>query len=226
MRQLERPKSLTEMAADHIRAAIVNGDLLMGTALSEGSLAKELGISKTPVREALFRLRNEGLVTIVPQKGTFVFTADAKELKDICDLRAALETTALTFAVRRNADAFTAALRRVTTAMTDARQNDDTKTYLHLDTDFHGLFFDYCDNPYLKEAYRLIAAKMAVLRLQLGTDPAHMEKSYREHLDICAAVAAGQVAPALEILEGHIARKEGSYWNMPEEIVARRTVRT
>src|SRR4029453_15916741 len=106
MKQLERPQSLTAMAVDAIRRAIVGGDLGLGEQLSEGVLARTLGISKTPVREALQQLRNEGLVRIIPQTGSFVFTMSAHEVLELCELRLALEEAALRFAIERNREPF------------------------------------------------------------------------------------------------------------------------
>src|SRR5581483_543506 len=99
---IKRPASLTEIALQKIRKAIVEGALPLGSAISEGQLAASLGISKTPVREALAQLRIEGLVTIVPQSGTFVFTLSASEVVEICELRQMLEAAALRLALERN----------------------------------------------------------------------------------------------------------------------------
>lgn len=213
MTRLERPRSLADMATDRLRDDIVNGDIAMGAVLSESALAQTLGISKTPVREALARLRAEGLVTTRPQSGTFVFTPNPKEMRDICDLRTALEPMALTFAVKRNRPALAAALKTLCAEMAEARAEHDTRRYLQLDTAWHDALFEHSDNGYLAEAYRTIRAKMAVLRTHLGTDEAHMAKSFDEHCRMAEAVAAGQLDEALGMLEGHIARKEGSYWH-------------
>ncbi len=216
MQRIERPKSLTEIAAERIREDIVTGRIGLGEALSESVLAASLGISKTPIREALMRLQIEGLVTIVPQKGTFVFRADAKKIKDLCDVRSALEPMALRFALQRNPADFAASLQEIVGAMTAAREAGDTSAYLRLDNRFHACFFAHCDNAFLAEAYNTLAAKMAALRTRLGTDPGHMKKSYEEHKAMARAVAERRVEDALEILEGHIGRKEGSYWDEGE----------
>ena len=216
MQRIERPKSLTEMAAERIREDIVTGRIGLGEALSEGALAASLGISKTPIREALMRLQIEGLVTIVPQKGTFVFRADAKEIKDLCDVRSALEPMALRFASQRNPSALAESLQAIVAAMTAARDAGDTAEYLRLDSRFHACFFEHADNAFLTEAYNTLAAKMAALRTRLGTDPGHMKKSYEEHKAMARAIVERRLDDALGILEGHIGRKEGSYWDEGE----------
>src|SRR3546814_11787488 len=82
--RLERPKSLTELVKEHVRGRIINGELMLGEALSENVLAAQLGISKTPVREALLQLKLEGLVDIQPQRGSFVFSMEPDEAAELC----------------------------------------------------------------------------------------------------------------------------------------------
>src|SRR5471030_2539786 len=84
--RLERPQSLTEMVLTQIRELIVSGRLGLGEQLSEGALAEQLGVSRTPVREAFLRLETERLVVVRSRRGTFVFQYDASELRDICEL--------------------------------------------------------------------------------------------------------------------------------------------
>jgi biotin operon repressor len=95
LQPIERPESLTESTVKRIRQAIVSGDLGLGLPLSERQLADMLGVSKTPVREALAQLRREGLVRIVPQRGASVFTLSQQEVIDICGLRQGLTHFAL-----------------------------------------------------------------------------------------------------------------------------------
>ena len=101
IRPIERPRSLTESALVQIRDAIVAGELGLGQPLSERALSEMLHISKTPVREALARLRLEGLVRIYPQRGACVFSLSAQEVVEMCELRLALESAALRLAVER-----------------------------------------------------------------------------------------------------------------------------
>src|SRR3546814_1175987 len=93
--RLERPKSLTELVKEHVRTRITNGELMLGEALSENVLAAQLGISKTPVREALLQLKLEGLVDIQPQRGSFVFTMAPEEAAELCQYRSEEHTSEL-----------------------------------------------------------------------------------------------------------------------------------
>jgi len=214
VQRIERPKSLTELVADELRAEIVSGALDMGSALSEAGIARRLEVSRTPVREAFMRLEIEGLVRTEPQRGTFVFTLTEQQLMDICDVRVALEVAALRSSAARNPGSLNHALAEVVEAMTRLRKAGDDAGYLAEDTRFHQLFFDCADNTFLNDAYQTIASKMAALRNRLGGHPDHMAKSYREHARIAEQVAEGNVDAAVETLVRHIGRKEGSYWEL------------
>ncbi len=115
---------------------------------------------------------------------------------------------------QRRRDDLIAELREIVEAMTMARKADDVRAYLNNDTEFHAALFRHCGNPYMAKAYSLISGKMAALRNSLGTNREHMRKSFEEHKLILDAVLANDPKTASAILEGHIGRKEGSYWNL------------
>ena len=110
---LERPRSLRELALEHLRDSIVDGSLKMGQVLSERKISEELGVSKSPVREALAQLRDEGLVSIEPQKGARVFSLSEPEVSQICDFRQAIETAAFELALARDPAGLAKEMRRV-----------------------------------------------------------------------------------------------------------------
>jgi DNA-binding GntR family transcriptional regulator len=211
MKQLERPQSLTAMAVDALRRAIVSGDLGLGEQLSEGTLSRMLGISKTPVREALQQLRHEGLVRIIPQTGSFVFTMSAHEVLELCELRLTLEEAALHFAIERNRTPFLKVLKRIVTEMDRAQELGDTRGYLALDTEYHAQFFDFCGNSYMAEAYSRIVGKVAALRTHLAARPSHTKKSMAEHRAIVQAIEAGEDDTLRATLHRHIGRTKKSY---------------
>ena len=212
MNVLERPKSLTELVTEALRERIVTGEFELGSQLSEARVAKELGVSRTPVREAINRLEMDGLLKVEHQRGSFVFNLRPDELAELCDARVCLETTALTNAIRRNPEKLFERLSDCVDQMTTARRSNDDTAYLARDTEFHQHLFDCADNRFLNDAYQAIAQKMAAIRNRLGRHPEHMEKSFREHIDLTEAVRARDTERALDILKRHIDRKEGSYW--------------
>jgi len=214
MKPLERPKSLTELVTESLREWIVSGKLDLGEHLSEVRVAADLGVSRTPVREAMNRLEMEGLLNVEPQRGTFVFCLAPEEIAKLCDARVCLETTALRAAISSNPEQLQKKLHDCVSKMTLAREKGDVSGYLALDTQFHQHFFDCSGNRFLDDAYQAIAQKMASLRNRLGRHPDHMDKSYREHIELSKAVGKSDTEGALAILRLHIDRKEGSYWNV------------
>jgi DNA-binding GntR family transcriptional regulator len=210
--RIERPKSLTETAIDALRNAIIRGQIPPGEQLSESTLATELGLSKTPVREALLKLQGEGLVVVSPRRGTFVFSLAPGELTQICELRLALESGALHLAAERNRGQLVRNWSAVVDRMRQKIARNDTSGYLMEDSAFHAALIDAADNTYFSDAYGLVAAKVTTLRLKLGRDHFHMNKSMLEHEQLLDHVNKGNVAEAQDVLRRHIARKEGSYW--------------
>ncbi len=213
MSPFNRPKSLTELVTENLRERIIKGEFELGEQLSEARIAKNLEVSRTPVREAINRLEMEGLLVVEPQRGSFVFNLEPEELAKLCDARVCLETTALASAMRVNPTSLHDALSACVDRMEAAREDGDDTEYLYQDTMFHQCFFDRADNRFLNDAYQTIALKMAALRSRLGHHPDHMAKSYREHVELTQCVKQKDVPRALEILKLHIDRKEGSYWS-------------
>lgn len=210
--QLDVPQSLTDVAVARIREAIIDGTLGLGQPIPEATLAASFGISKTPVREALVRLQNAGLVTVQPRRGTFVFTLEENELSEICECRTVLELAALRGSYERNRSGLVAALNGITGQMATAWATNDAPGYRRLDTAYHQALFDHCGNRYLNESYNLIAGKLAALRTRLSSSPDHMRKSYDEHVQMRDLLAAGELERVARILDGHIGRRQGSYW--------------
>ena len=209
--QLERPRSLTDLAEERIRELIVGGQFALGEQLSEASLAAQLGISKTPVREALLRLRADGLIDIQPQRGTFVFSLTPQQVEEICGFRELVEVSALAFAMKlRHADVV-AALEGNIRAMSQAQDNEDWRVIPLLDQAFHQVILDHCDNAYLKQAYQLIASKIRALRSRLPEENERVGHCQENHAAIVRLIRAGDVARSQAALALHIRDTLASY---------------
>lgn len=220
MKPIERPQSMSGEVAGRIREAIIAGDLGLGEEVSERQLAERLGVSKTPVREALAQLRLEGLVRFSPPRGLTVFTLSAEEIREMCELRQALEAGALKFAMRRNPEALLSSLADVLDQMTASLDAGDIRAYLTADTLFHLRFLEHCGNSHLLETYRMHVGKIAALRTHLAQKPQHTEKSFHEHKVIVDLLGKGDVAASLDILDQHIDRTKRTYSSTIEDIAA------
>lgn len=216
--QIERPQSLCAIAVENIRNAIISGHYGLGEALSENSLTASLGISKTPIREALVLLKHEGLVTVVPQKGTFVFTMSISDVGQLGLYRFALESAALDEAVELHLEALLTSLSKCCDAMATAREKGALDRYLRLDNDFHATIVQYCDNRYLQDGYQSIAGKVAALRTHLSRHPTHTDKSMGEHVEIVRLLQSGKIRSVKAILKRHLTRGERTYADGIEDI--------
>lgn len=210
MSQFEKASSLHEKAAHRLRAAIISGQLPLGQPLSENSLATRFGISKTPVREALRELSLGGLVKVMPQKGSFVFTMSRQDVLNMCYAREALEVAALKLSQKQDPDMLARELSRIVERMKAARTKDERKTYLELDAEFHDLFFALCGNPFLQQAYNPIADRIAALRTRLCAHGPATE-CLVEHDAIAALGRQGAHEEMVARLSAHIGRVAGSY---------------
>jgi DNA-binding GntR family transcriptional regulator len=211
--KIERPRSLTDLVCDHVRASIVDGRLQLGAAISENALAATLGISKTPVREALLRLKTEGLIEVLPQKGSFVFKLRAEEVAEICELRAILEREALLLANRRDRDGLVHALAAIVRQMSAARAAAEFDEYRRLDAAFHGAIFERCGNRLLAASYQGIVFKVQALRTRLAHELDHVRRADREHHQVVRLLRAGRAPAAARLLAAHVLGTSESYLN-------------
>jgi DNA-binding GntR family transcriptional regulator len=222
LERLERPRSLTEMVIAQIRELIVAGRLVLGEQLSESALAEQLGVSRTPVREAFLRLETERLVEVRPQRGTFVFQYGVAELRDICELREVLETGALRIALSRNRTRLIERLEGAANAAEAARVVDPGP-YQAFDNAFHDALVKACENEELIEAYERISGRVRTIRYRLTRSRRQIAGSQRGHREIVNALREGRDADAVKRLGKHV---YNSYEMFRREIEAARESRS
>jgi DNA-binding GntR family transcriptional regulator len=209
--KVERPKSLTDLAMGEIRDSIVMGRLQFGDALSETGLAASLGISKTPVREALLRLKLEGLVDIHPQRGTYVFQPSEAEVVQICQFRAIVESEALADGMRNNPQSLIQSLDTCLQDMGAAFSKNHHHEFPQLDTRFHNAIVENCANVYLQAAYGLISAQITALRYRLPAENSQVTHCQENHGVVVQAIREGKTSHAQKILREHIHNTENAY---------------
>lgn len=205
--RVEQPKSLVTIVEDRLRSAIIDAEMRFGESLSEEALSEALGVSRTPVREALARLQLQGLVTIVPKKGTFVFAPTEEDVAELCVFRFMLETQALRECLAKAREPALAAMTEALAAMEAAQAGGSRRDYARADTGFHEVFFRHCGNRYLANAYRGVSGRVAALRTHLSVPlEGEQERSMAEHRQMVEAFAAGRLADLDSILYRHIMR--------------------
>lgn len=201
---LKRQKSLTEQALDAIRARIIRGDFELGAPLSENSLALELGVSKTPIREALLQLKMEGLVEIKPQRGTFVFDMNPDEIVQLGEFRLYIETKALQLAIERNHGALTNKLSRIVEKMIPAIERGEWARYRILDAEYHQAIIDHCGNIYFQHCYANFAFRVQAIRTRLSATPELNQNSLAEHRRLVELIGDKKMEEAHALLCIHM----------------------
>lgn len=209
---LDRPPSLAAAAADRIRQAIIDRELPLGSELSEVKLAENLGVSRTPVREALNILQLQGLVVIIPQRGSYVFFPTEEDVLELCEYRIIIEQRAVAFSASRNKDVASKEVDKVIESMGRARAIGDDVEYWRCDTEFHKVFIRHCGNRYIQDAYNLVEGKIATLRSHLsGPLEGVQDRSFDEHKRIAKAFARGDLMDIDAILVKHILDTREAY---------------
>lgn len=209
--KITRPESLTALVVGELRARIIDGRLRLGEQLSENALAAELGISKTPVREALLQLKSERLVEILPQRGTYVFRLGSEDVLKVSELREILEVSAAAAAMRRNHGPLVARMTETLGAMRKAYTAGDNQAYRMLDGDFHRAIIELCGNSYLSDAYGPVGLRIQALRSRLSDEIALNRISFRDHCDMVKLIKAGETAQLQKLLRAHIRETARSY---------------
>jgi DNA-binding GntR family transcriptional regulator len=195
-------RSLADQAYYAIRDLIVSLELPPGSAVREPELTGELGIGRTPVREALRRLAQERLVEVFPRRGIFVTTVDVRDLARLCEVRAVLEPEAARLAAERATQADLAELRGLLGVL-GARGRRDDRHLIELDQLIHRAVYKACHNQFLAEsleAYYAHAQRIWMLALA-STD---LGAAVREHVGLLDAILRGDGERAAELMRQHV----------------------
>ena len=157
---------LRDVVFNTLRQAIIKGDLKPGERLLEIQLADKLGVSRTPVREAIRKLELEGLVTMVPRRGTTVLGITKKHLKDVLEIRSALEELALELACRRVTSEQYEELVRLEGLLEAKKDSDNAFELSDIDEKFHEQIYQATNNPRLIQLLANLREQMYRYRLE------------------------------------------------------------
>lgn len=196
-----------------IEQAIFDGDIVPGTALAEVKLSHELGVSRTPVREALMQLEMEGLVKTVPNKGAVVVGVSASDVDDIYTIRMRIEG----LAARRAAENITQpqldALREIVELQEFYVSRKDPLQVWHLDNRFHETLYEGCGSRPLKQMLTLFHNYIQKAR-EAAVRAGRAENSTREHRAIVDAIAARDPEDAEKKMVIHVTNARNSFFEL------------
>lgn len=191
-----------------LRRAIVNVDLVPGTALNESDVATQFGVSRTPVREAFRTLLSEGLLDVRPQKGTFVSLLHRPDLEDALFVREALECSAADLAARAPVNE-RKVLLRIVDQQRMALQQGDREGSLAADEDLHRKIMELSGHASAWEVVRQARTHLERLRRIANAELGGSEEALGYHEKIAQAIVEGDAKAAVQLLRSHIRQIEG-----------------
>lgn len=213
-------ESLAERAADALSEEILSGRLLPGQRVDLSHYAATWKVSITPLRDAVKNLESVGLVRVLPRRGVFVAELTVKELKDIFDVRTALECAAIRLATPRIPKAEARRALGLYTKARDAASDAERRRLLpQIDLLIHTLGQEYCGNVRLQ---KLMDGMRDLIRLSQRTITAKLDEPFTttlpEHIAICEAVCEGDAELAAERMHLHL---ENTFARIAEFLKAR-----
>ena len=205
---LSQRQTLAEQVYEVIRGQILNMELPPGTRLKDSELAETLGISNTPVREALRRLEEAELVETEPRRGTFVKQLTVHEVEGLYEVRAALEILAVRLAATRASDELLKQIEEAAGLHINAVQRGAVDEFLEYDRRFHDLIAEGSDNPILASTLTSLADRIHIIRrMDLGRRQDEM--SGQEHHEIAEALLQRDGEEAARRMDNHIREHQG-----------------
>jgi len=204
-------RSLRDLAYDDIRDAILSGALAPGQRVKERDVAEQMGISTTPVKEALRRLEQEGLVVSQPRRGAVVSTLVEIPVEEIEEIRGTLEAMAARLAATRMTDAELARLQAIVDEMTRLTlEMREPQTRIEDVSVFHQLIRDGSRNAFIARFVETLTPFERVHRPEY-LDPDEAKRILREHQAIAAALTVRDAALAERLMAEHFA-VASEYW--------------
>lgn len=200
--------TLPEAAAERLRTLIVEGTLAPGAKLNERELCEQLGVSRTPLREAFRMLAGDGLLVQLPNRGAQVVALSREDARHAFEMMGALEGFAGELAAARVTDDDIAGLRVLQAEMEAAHGRDDLPTYYRINRAIHDAINAMAGNPVLTQTYRTLNARLHALRFRSNFNRAKWDQAVAEHRSMIEALAARDGAALRDLLVRHLRAKQ------------------
>jgi DNA-binding GntR family transcriptional regulator len=197
-------KSTPSIIADKLREAIGHGELAPGSQLFEAQLARELGVSRGPLREGMQRLTQEGLLTSIRNRGLFVIEMTPENMEDMYVARSAIERAAAARVVRGDAEAAAEELLTVVDRMARAAGRKRETAVGEADIEFHRVLVDLAESPRLKRIHETLITETRMCIHALAASYRASERRVEEHQGIADAIAARDTELVDRLLVEHM----------------------
>lgn len=199
---------LRDVVFHTLRKAILRGDLKPDERLMEIKLAERLGVSRTPIREAIRMLQLEGLVVNIPRKGAHVAKITEKDLRDVLEVRGGLEDMAVRLASKRITKEQVELLQEAAQAFEAAVEADQLIPLAEADENFHALIYQATTNERLVQMLNNIRDQMYRYRIEYLKDENSRKLLIEEHRKLCEILQQRNGEEAATVMKAHIDRQE------------------
>ena len=199
-----RRQSLHQEVTDRLRTMVVEAELVPGERIAEAELCEQLGVSRTPLREALKVLASEGLIDLLPNRGTRVSTITEKEIGELFEVLGGIERMAGELAAACATDEDIEKLRKFQERMELYHRNDQRHEYFELNQQVHGLIVEMSGNSVLVATHANIMMKVQRARYLAIMSKGRWDEAVREHAEICEAIAAHDPPRAGALIMTHV----------------------
>ena len=206
--RLDTYKPLRDVVSEALRQAIREGVLQPGERLMEIQLADELGVSRTPIREAIRKLELEGFVVMVPRRGTYVADISLKDVVQVFEIRSALEELAAGLAAERITPDELEELERILVEINDYIARDDFDKIVDADIRFHGILYKASRNNRLVDILRNLREQMLRFRSISMHYPGRLAATWAEHRQLVECIANRNSTQARKIAKKHMENSE------------------
>lgn len=201
-------RSLAETAYENLKASIFDFELLPGDRFTENEIAERLGMSRTPVRDALYRLEREGYLTVHVRLGWSVRPYDFEQFENLYDLRLILEEAAVVRLCEMQERVGLEALKAAW-LVPAAERLTASKAVAELDEAFHSALVEAAGNREVARCHREVTERIRIIRRLDFTQPHRIDKTYDEHAQILRAVIRRRADEATRLLRSHITSSKG-----------------
>ncbi len=206
--RLDSYKPLRELVCENIRQAIIDGTFSPGERLMEIQLADEMGVSRTPVREAIRKLELEGFVVMIPRRGTYVADISIKDITEIYEVRTSLDVLAAGLAAERITDEELESLYVYLHEIGQHVANMNIDKIVEADTAFHDILYTASRNERLRSIINNLREQLTGIRGRTMSYPGRLIETMDEHRYLVDAIAARDVERAQHAARIHIENAE------------------
>ena len=201
---LQNHRPLREIVYEELKRQILTGEIAPGTRMMEVELADEMGVSRTPVREAIRKLEKEGLVIIIPRKGAQVAKMSEKDMEDVLEIREVLDELAVQAACDRITDEELVAIKEAKERFEIAVKKADTNAIAESDVAFHEVIYKAAKNPKLVYILSNLREQMYRYRLEYIKDKRVYEILVEEHNALYEGLVKKDKAFLVKIMHQHL----------------------